>query len=482
MDQLLRGPEPKATPIPFAEFAQSTVTFPLHTWQTDYLCPLLERFRTEQGLRIALHGPPQYGKSVITSQRLPAYLLGSDPLARVGLACYNETHATGFGSVVKDLLVSDDFASMFPDPRARIRKDAAAGRFRTDGREALHDAQYSFLAMGLLSGFTGKGVDHLIVDDPYKSAEEARSSAINEKTWRWWSETAGPRIPDTTNVAVMFHRYHEDDFAGRLLQTGKFEYVRFPAIADANSDGSDPTGRFPGELLSAMRSREWLESQQRDNPQTFLGQFQGTPRPDEGALFKAAWLSHVYKTLPRLRDVCAFWDLALKAGEHNDETACVVAGTGADDGQLYILRVRAGRWETPDVASFLVAQADWLKERFGAEYRGDYVEDKVSGTTLMQYVRRERPDLALIPISVEGDKVARAHGVSGLCEAGRVLLPDPTIFPAERAHVGLLVQQLLSFPGGKHDDMCDVFVYAILRFMGRLNQRKSRRGKGGGMV
>ncbi len=150
-----------------------------------------------------------------------------------------------------------------------------------------------------------------------------------------------------------------------------------------------------------------------------------------------------------------------------------------------------GRWETPDVAQFMIDQAYWLKQVFGDEYRGDYVEDKVSGTTLMQYVRRHQDAdrlrahdgslLAVIPIQTgKDDKVARAHGVTPLCEALRVLLPDGEAFPATQAWVRDLLAQLTTFPAGAHDDIVDVFVYSIMRFLGHLNKKKSRRGKGGG--
>ena len=88
--------------------------------------------------------------------------------------------------------------------------------------------------------------------------------------------------------------------------------------------------------------------------------------------------------------------------------------------------------------------------------------------------------LALIPIQVgKDDKTARAHGVTPLCEALRVLLPDGAAFPATQSWVRDLLAQLLTFPAGANDDIVDVFVYSLKRFLGLLNKRKSRRGKAG---
>lgn len=406
---------PAAIPS-LVDFVESTVNFRCHDWQRLYLCPILERLRTEKGLRIALHGPPQYGKSVITSQRLPAYLIGADPATRVALACYNETHSTGFGQVILDLMQDESYQEMFPDPGCRIPKDAPAGRFKTAARLARRDGQASFLAMGLNSGFTGKGADHLIIDDPYKSADDARSQAINEKVWRWWSQTAGPRIPDTTNVVVMFHRYHDDDLAGRLLAEGGWEYVRFPAIADANKDGSDPTGRAAGELLSPMRSQAWLEKQRDKDVITFFGQFQGDPQPNEGGFFKPEKLSYLDASdlPPMLRKVRA-WDKAATEGA-GDWTVGALMGIDAA-GRYYILDIVRNRWATDarDAAILQTAKEDGrdVKIRGPQDPGGAGISDALAFTRLLA-------GFSVTTAPVSGAKHIRADPFSSQLNGGNV--------------------------------------------------------------
>lgn len=231
--------------------------------------------------------------------------------------------------------------------------------------------------------------------------------------------------------------------------------------------------RFPEAVLAGERLRLGSSG--------YAGQYQQRPAAKGGAIFKEAWFARRYRALPALREVWTCWDLATKASEENDETACVTAAAG-EDGNVYVLRMAHGRWETPDVAKFLIAQADWYRKAYGERYRGDYVEDKQAGTTLIQYVRRDRPDLALIPAPVEADKVARANGVSPVCEGGRVLLPDPHLFPASFEWARDLVAQLTAFPKARHDDVTDAFVYALKRFLGTIGGRKSRRARRGGVV
>jgi phage terminase large subunit-like protein len=61
-------------------------------------------------------------------------------------------------------------------------------------------------------------------------------------------------------------------------------------------------------------------------------------------------------------------------------------------------------------------------------------------------------------VKAEGSKVARAEGVSPLFEAARVLFPETA-----PSWLGPLVEELVGFPAGRHDDMVDAFVYALAR-------------------
>lgn len=358
----------------FLDFAQATVPWRLHDWQRYYLVPRLQRLAFEEGARILFHAPPQYGKSVLFSQRFPAYVMGVRPTIRFGLACYNASHAEGFGRVVLDLMCSPEYQELFPSALCRTRKDDKASAFSTAARRQLRDAQTSFLAMGLNSGFTGKGLgagDVLLIDDPYKSAEEALSKTVNDRVYRWWSQTAEPRIDPRANVALMFHRYHPVDVAGRLLAEGGWEYIRLPAIADENADGSDPTNRPVGSLLSPMRTIEWLLKKRDTDPFTFAGQFQGLPIPPGGELIKTEWFRRCTpEDVPKIKLWIRFWDLATGIKKTGDFTAGALLGIGPGQ-TVYLYDVEAFREEWPDaqerIATTTAKDAAWAKAR-GARY------------------------------------------------------------------------------------------------------------------
>lgn len=220
--------------LSFQKFLDRTFKFELHPWQRNYLVPLLESLYYTRGRRVLVHAPPQFGKSILCSKRFPAWALGRDPLKRIVLAGYNVTHSTTqFAEPVRDLMLSPEYLEMFPDAGCRIPARCSAEGFSTAARRALNDGQDSLTAVGLLSGFTGKGGgpnDILIVDDPYASPDDARSPVINDKVWRWWNELVSVRVHPDANVLVMFHRYHEDDLAGRLMAKDGVEPPRLDLL------------------------------------------------------------------------------------------------------------------------------------------------------------------------------------------------------------------------------------------------------------
>jgi predicted phage terminase large subunit-like protein len=103
-----------------------------------------------------------------------------------------------------------------------------------------------------------------------------------------------------------------------------------------------------------------------------------------------------------------------------------------------------------------VARAFWNKHRAVADMgtlRAFKVEDKVSGTGLIQ--RLEREGIPILPISRNIDKVTRAMDAAPLVQSGNVIL---------MRNLDLLSDFLAEasvFPNGEHDDMIDAAMSAI---------------------
>lgn len=446
--------------IGFTEFCEATLNFKLHDWQ-KIVTERLGRLDEEEGARIIIHAPPQYGKSIITSQRLPAWLMGRNPLRRVGLACYNISHASNFGDVVKNLMVSPEYDDIFP--RVQMPRVASGESFALPARKSLSDGTMSWVAMGLLTGFVGRGFgpgDCLIIDDPYASPDQALSEATNEAVWRWWAHTAKVRVDAKANVVVFFHRYHEDDFAGRLIAEGGWEQYRFPAIAD---DGeNDPTGRKEGELLSPMRTREFLETLRERDPQMFLGQFQGRPRPVEGAFIKREWLREESDP-PKFHRVCRFWDLAVSTRTRGDYTAGALVGF-SNDQTVWLLDMVRFRAEWPEACTMIatISEIDYARYR---EMGTDYcvgVERVAWQSPMIQdlFQKAIYQRVPLWPLRPERDKKARASGWVARAAHGKFAMLRNPVWNAQFVNEAVVFDGL----GLTHDDQIDAVsgAYALL--------------------
>jgi len=272
-----------------------------------------------KGRRVAIHAAPQFGKSIIISQCYPAWIIGFDPVHRFRLATYNVFHSARFSIVIKHMMSTPEHRAFFPNVDGFISRKSKAVEWSTVGRVKVNDGQASFTALGLQSGFTGTGADTLLIDDPYKSMEEALSELIRDKTWRFHTDTASPRLNDQSNEFIMFHRYHQDDMGGRALASGDFDLWRYAAESDGpyvdeetGREFADPLGRGEGEYLSPRFSESYY-LRQKVNGQVWLSQFQGRPVSKSGNLFDVAKIKPV-ESLPLFVHQVRAWDNAATEG------------------------------------------------------------------------------------------------------------------------------------------------------------------------
>lgn len=83
----------------------------------------------------------------------------------------------------------------------------------------------------------------------------------------------------------------------------------------------------------------------------------------------------------------------------------------------------------------------------------------MNGAAIINSLQREVPG-AMIPIKPIGDKVTRESAIAPYWEAGNVYLPDPSI----ALWVEDFIEELVSFPNAKHDDIVDAMSQALNRF------------------
>ena len=168
-------------------------------------------------------------------------------------------------------------------------------------------------------------------------------------------------------------------------------------------------------------------------------------------MFRDEWWRYVSE-VPPLEWRSIYADTAQKTGQENDYTVLECWGKSRD-GQAVLLDMVRGKWEAPE----LVAQARsfWAKHKAvdGAPLRAFKVEDKVSGTGLIQTLKRE--GIPMIPIQRDRDKVTRAYDAAPFIESGNVILLRDCPYLAE------FQAEASAFPNGAHDDTLDPMMDAV---------------------
>lgn len=427
-------------PPSFEEFARKTVPWELDPWQV-HLCQRLAQLSWQKRQRLLISAPPQWGKSIFVSQRLPAWLLGCDPTSRIRLACYNLDHSIKFSKVLISLMRDPEYLSFFP--QVELPNVVTQEEWYTPQRTALLDAQPSFKALGLATGFVGTGADLLIIDDPYASAQEAYSQVVRENVWTFWNDTARVRVGDG-NVLVMFHRYHDDDLAGRLIEQGGWEVLNYAAVCD--DPENDPLKRKEGEILSPRFNQEYIETQKRESPTAFMSQFQGRPVAAGGGAIQRKWFKIV--TPEQVPD--DLWkamgvDPAVSGKKTADFTVALPGGI-SNKGDVYIFKPYRKR-------------AEWAETRKGITERVTTSGALLVGIEVVAAQKVMYLDLAgelarfavgakEIPATV--DKLARASAWIPIAEQGRIHLVEDGSGWTEA-----YLKEMEVFPRGRNDDQVD---------------------------
>jgi predicted phage terminase large subunit-like protein len=407
---------------------------------------------------VVVECPPRHGKSELISHRTPAWYLGMFPERQVMLASYEASFAQTWGRKARDLL-EEHGAGLYG---VQVRSDArAADRWYTSAGGVM-------AASGIGGRFTGMGADLLIIDDPVKNAEEARSAVIRKKHIDWWQSTAATRLHPGAVVIVLMTRWHEGDLGGYLLSRGADEVeepfieVRLPAIAE----GNDPLGRNVGDALWPGRyGLAQLEQTKRTvGSYWWSAMYQGRPVPEGGGMFKREWFP-VLEVAPlddahKVRWV-RFWDFAATEQQGtNDPDWAVGAKVGLTPAGRYVVadmqRVRATPYGVESlIRSTAVRDGKdvpvWLAQDPGAA--GKIVVDHYVRTVLRGFAARGYRE--------SGSKVVRADPVSAQAEAGNVSL-------VRGPWVEGFLWEAEQFPHGTHDDHIDALSggFAVLSSAG----------------
>ena len=392
----------------------------------------LERVERGEIDRLMLLVPPRHGKSELASKRFPAFYLGKHPHRQFISVSATAELAADFGRDVRNLIESPEYQVLFSTKLAEDSK--AKGKWHTaDGG--------IYYSIGIDGSVLGRGGDVVLIDDPYASMQEAMSELTRKNVWDWYSGTMYNRLQPGGAIVVINHRMHEDDLSGRLLAQqaaggDQWTVIELPAINDGG-EALWPEA-YPLSALERIRTNT--------QPRFWSALYQQRPAPEEGDYFKREWLKP-YSEVPARETLQVYGgsDYAVTAdgGDY-----CVHLVVGLDpNGRMYLLdiwRKQAASDEWVEAFCDLVLKwkpLGWAEEvgqiRSGI---GPYLD------------RRQRERCAYVyrqAFPTRSDKAIRCQSIRG-----RMAL-EGLYVPVNAPWYPDFLAELLSFPAGKHDDICD---------------------------
>lgn len=407
------------------------------------ICDALERVVIGKTKRLIINIPPRAGKTEIAVINFIAWCMGNWPDSEFIHASYSKRLATANTYAVRATMMHEVYREIF-DHTALADDSKAKDEFRTEHGGIVY-------ATGAEGSITGYGAGKMratfggaiVIDDPHK-AGEANSAIMRQNVIDWFSTTMESRknSPDTPIIIIM-QRLHESDLSGWLLGGGNGEHWEHLCIPAVNEQGeSFWPEQFPLDMLERLKA---------SNSYVYAGQYLQTPAPLGGGVFKDTWLKH-WSVLPEFEYRMIYADTAMKTGEENDYSVFQHWGKGKD-GRIYLIDMIRGKWEAPQLMSHARAFWDKCRGQASGALRKMKVEDKASGTGLIQQLKQKGVPVEGIPRSK--DKITRGYDAAPQVEAGNVLLPPSHPLLSDLLH------ELSLFPVASHDDMVDPLMDAV---------------------
>lgn len=437
----------------FVEYTKPDYEF---NWHHEFICKKLQDFADGKIKRLMIFVPPRHGKSELTSRRFPAWLFGRDPRTRVIATSYAAELASSFNRDVQRIIDSTSYAELFPETKlngANVRTTQSWLRNNDIFEIVGYGGTYRCAGVG--GPITGLGGKYLLIDDPFKNYEEAKSPTIRKKVWEWYTSTLYTRQEKDAGILLIQTRWHEDDLAGMLLEmmkagdeyADKWDVISFPAIADGQTE-NDP--RKENEVLWPNKyDSTWMQK-----TRTTLGSFQFSalyqqnPTPDEGSFVKLTWLKE-YTELPDVFDQTVIsFDMTFGSEK---ATADYVVGSvyGKKGSRIYLIDQVRGQWNFPET----IQRFKFLANKYPRAAR--LVEAKANGQAVVDTLSKEV--YGIIPIVPSSSKQSRLMSCQPLYEAGNIYYPHQNLCPWINEHI----DELVGFPNVKNDDRVDAETQAI---------------------
>lgn len=347
------------------------VADPFHELVAGVLSAIVD---SPEAQRVMIFAPPQHGKSELFGIRLPAYWLGKRPDDPVIITSYGAGLALRNSRMARDIVDGERFRLIFPNAKLD-RANRGSQQWGLEGHRG------GVVAAGVGGPITGHGGMLGIVDDPHKDWAEAQSSTQRQAVWDWWRGTFLTRIWEGGSVVVGMTRWHEDDLAGRLLDSEgeKWEVLRLPALCESQEQRDVVNARMglPAGLPDALGREEYQPLAPRRfsadalavlkasvGSMVWSAEYQAYPVAAEGNRIKRDWFKTFVDNVPVDAKLIRYWDKAGTEGAGARTAGVLLAFTKAR--RVIIVDVVKGQWSAGHRETIIRQTAELDRTKYGS--------------------------------------------------------------------------------------------------------------------
>lgn len=467
-------------------------------WHHQLMCDAIDDVIEGRCDNLIVNVAPGSSKTEIFVINFIARGLAKNPRARfLHLSASNELASLNSSSA-RDLITSDEYQQFWP---LQIAPDAQAKKrwnVIVDGQTAggvyatsLGGQITGFRAGHMAPGFQGA----IVIDDPLKPDDAFSPTKVNQANRKLITTVKSRKANPKTPIVMVMQRVGENDPTGFVEKgnlPGKWRIVRIPAVVtEAYVNALKPQyralvpkpiesveGRFSywpykeplKELLALERGEGTDASGARISRHVFSSQYNQAPVALGGNVIHGECFLR-YKVLPKIKWRKIFADTAQKTKEANDYSVFEEWGMG-DDGRIYLIDLMRGKWEAPELQRRAVAFWATSKGRnvdtFGT-LRKMVVEDKSSGTGLIQTLKMPPYNIPIEPIERDKDRYTRVNDALPYIEVRAVGVPEDAPFTKD------FITECEAFTADDShdfDDQIDPLVDAVMDMLSSGNKIK----------
>lgn len=432
--------------------------------------------------------PPGSGKTEMLSIHAPIWTMLKAKKVRNLNISFSDTLAKRNSRRSREIITSREFQELWPHKLGVNQADEwqllnADGKTKAEVISRSASGQITGSRAGYPTPYFSGWINLDDFDKPADVFSEVRRNRSHELLSNTVRSRRGNKSKDfATPIIAIQQRLHTHDSSAFMLGGGMgmdFKLVSIPALIDEayleslpdwirdqcwnDIKGGEkirgywsywPDNEYIGDLLALWDIDDY----------TFQSQYMQKPIALGGNVFIGDWWKYYgaegAETAPKpqrfeYRFITA--DTAQKTKERNDWSVFCLWGKYED--KLYLIDMKRGKWEAPELATNFEA---FLRDAYATNFqdgflRKIYVEDKASGTGLIQDVGKRSP-VEITPLQRNKDKATRAKDAQPAVKAGRVLLPEGADWlPEFLAEHGAFTYD----DTHKHDDIVDNTMDAV---------------------